>query len=664
MMHPGGTLRARHDARIQETPSILEALGIAVQAWQLEPAHVYMADHAVETLEFRAHGLHEDAVLLLTLLLISRSQGSTCLEIGGSIALSILENLVAAGVGLVDGANGTRRRLELRLKSGGFGNLVSAPGGFSPVIESGGKLYLEQTWQGESRLVSSIVQRLKSVRNDVDPGAFERAFDEVKEALPFRLNDEQVLAIKTCVMSNFSVVSGGPGTGKTTGVVLSALRVLVRLGFDASSIAIAAPTGKAANRMMEAIRAGMPDIHLSESLADRRLVSELQEASTIHRLLGSKPYSGGFRFNARNRLKARVVIIDEASMIDLDLMNALFDAIEPEARLILIGDPFQLPSVNTGAVFRDLVSLKEMGLPAARLETSQRAKDSDVGGREILKLAAGINQSEVLEAPKQMETLDVVFQGVRHFCPSPQPDSPVYQRQDLYAFLDRWYDEHIDLSKRRAQLHRDRTTFQETDEGFTQIVELFVHDLFEHYAKSRILCLTQVYSSGAKAINKFMHQAYGRAHNLTQDLWKQPTIWEGEPVMMLQNDYTLGLFNGDQGIVLYTLRPGESHAKKRVVFMNSSGTYRTVDIGLIRHNIELSYAMTIHKSQGSEYQKIAVILPPADIPLLTREILYTGVTRAKSSVALFGPWPLVELAASRPNARVSGIHERVERSLG
>jgi len=655
IIRPTGTLREFWEASAPKAASV-ESLARAMHAFQMEPAHVWLAEHVAESQSHRDENLRFDQIIWLTLLLLARGDGSTCVDCSDiAYLVERVFGLMRAGAELGDESpEGVVRRLLGRIERGELGELASGASGFAPLILDGKSIYIEQMWRGESRLVSSIIERLCAVGADLETEEVERAIDEVRKALPFKLNEEQLQAIRTCVGSSFAVVSGGPGTGKTTGVVLSALRVFARLGFDAKEIKLAAPTGKAANRMMEAIRAGMTDVHLSDSEADRRLGSDLSDASTIHRLLGSMPYKSSFRFNARNPLKAKVVIVDEASMIDLDLMNALLDAIPLDARLILIGDPYQLPSVNTGAVFRDLVRLEEHGLAAARLEVSQRVNTTQRGGKEILDFAAGINGRDELKKPETMVGAELHGEGVRLY----HGKDETYSRHELDVFLERWYDSRFDLTSKYGRLHRDRTSFQETEDGFGPLAKHFVDNIFDHYAQARLLCLTQVYSSGAQRINRFMHRRYGAKHDLTEDVWRQPTIWEGEPVMMLQNDYTLGLFNGDQGIVLFTIRPGEQHAKKRVVFP-SNGNYRTVDLGLIRQSIELSYAMTIHKSQGSEYRHVGIILPPGEIPLLTREILYTGVTRAKDSVAVFGSWPLVKLASERPAKRFSGILKRI-----
>jgi exodeoxyribonuclease V alpha subunit len=417
---------------------------------------------------------------------------------------------------------------------------------------------------------------------------------------------------------------------------------------------LAAPTGKAANRMWTSIRRGLEAV-LERDPVDEELLSAGVEPQTMHRLLGYIPGTDRFRHHDNNPLAATTVIVDEASMIDLVLMERLLRALAPGARLVVLGDADQLPSVDAGAVLRDLVQAGAGRGFAVQLTRSFRMDPQNPAGRAILTAAREVNAGRAAalldpagESPGRLMRRDALsaleYQGVEFWATGGEISR-------VHEFVDHWLKKRIrgqrDFERLSAKVYRY------LDERWADEDERDLAALFAIYDTSRLLTVTRRLSTGSEALNRRLHKRVLADASLSYS----PDFVPGEPVMMRRNDYERGLFNGDQGMVVRVSDSGGPQ-QFRVVFPRG-GSFAMFRLDALRTHIELSFAMTVHKSQGSEFDEIALILPAVELPLLTREMLYTGMTRARRSVVLIGTEDLARAAIVQQGQRFSGLADKL-----
>ena len=480
--------------------------------------------------------------------------------------------------------------------------LVGRPGDDTPLILDGDALYLARFWSAE-QTITEILQRLVTASSHSSSALVARSRQ------PTGVTPEQWQAVCHATRHHFSILTGGPGTGKTTTVVqvLAAL-----LGSDPSlRIAVCAPTGKAAARLKESIQSQVPALDAPQPIRDILASPEL-EAATLHRLLGFVRDSTRFRHHAGHPLPHDVVVVDEASMIDIQLMASLLGALPDTARLLLVGDRHQLASVDAGTVFGDLCAsaARPDSLLHGSLNTlTHNFRSSDAPG--IVALAEAVNTGASLE-PSLTSSGDVTGLNPPHAA-------------ELAAELARTLPD--------AWRHLHAATRPE--------------DAFQSLHRFQILCATREGPHGVRALNA--------AARLALRTPMHQEWYPGRPIMITQNDYRLGLFNGDIGIAL----PDPDHpGSLRVHFESADGTARTFSPSRLPPH-ETTYAMTIHKSQGSEAEHVLLVLPDTDLPILTRELLYTGITRARRQLTLWASLTTLTQAASRHIHRASRLVERL-----
>jgi len=457
--------------------------------------------------------------------------------------------------------------------------------------------------------------------------------------------------VRLALGHRLAVVTGGPGTGKTV-VAAAIVRGFARLGIG--PVALAAQTGKAANRLTEVIGHQLAAIR-DPGDADRALAAAPPVAQTLHRLLG---YRGErFAHHAQSPLPFGAVIVDEASMIDLELMDALLDALPPTAPLVLVGDAHQLPAIDAGQILADLAAPD--GPTAARvavLAASYRMNTGDPAGRAVYDAAAAVHDGAVqrlvdrahpLAIPRTPGTL--TFAGVEWVEPTAARDP---QATALAVAEGLWHHFEGPRALRAAE-----RVFHFTDGRIAPDERAELEQLWQLLGRARVLTVTRALATGSLAINAHLHERALERMSVTG----RPELVPGEPVMVTANDYQRGLFNGDQGIVVRA-DEGLGRHHYRAVF-RVGGELRPFAIEALRDHLELSWALTVHKSQGSELDAVALILPGEDLPLVTRELLYTGITRARTGAAIVGARNLLVTAGKRRALRFSGLANRLRATV-
>jgi exodeoxyribonuclease V alpha subunit len=662
-LHPRGAVVAA----LGETggDDVFRRLGVGARRCDLGDEGLYLAEELLESDAWIRDAASRQALGYLVLaLMVSQRQGSTRLPLDTSTAASPLRKLVGEIAALSgedpDGEAGQSvpaiLRALINLTRGHFSSVIGQGQARLPLVVDDDALYTERSLWLERRVAAALALRLREPRN-LD--AAERVLAQLA-ARPgggVPLTEEQQRAVAVGLSSSLAIITGGPGTGKTA-VAAAIVRGLLALG--ARSIALTAPTGKAAQRLGEVIAAAFagevdligaqPGVGASAAPSSQPspqavLAAALATGQTVHRLLGFS--EDGYRHHARSPLGVDAVIVDEASMLDLELMDALLDALPPRARLILIGDARQLPAVDAGQVMADLVNVGER---VARLSHSFRMDASDPRGAAVLAAATAIDGGEpkkVIDGADRIATVRrtaaaLTFEGVEWLDTKGRPE-------DVQA---------VAVALWRNIFDRETATLSDTVfrfvDGELQPSQLpLLESLWQRLAKKRLLTVTRGQATGSIAINRRLHdQMLARL-----SVGGRPDWVPGEPVMITSNDYQRGLFNGDQGIIARVDEPGAGH-RFRALF-RVAGRLVPFSLEAIRDRLELSWAMTVHKSQGSEMDAIALILPGDDLPLLTRELIYTGLTRARRGAALIGTRKLFLAGASRSAQRHTGLPGRL-----
>jgi exodeoxyribonuclease V alpha subunit len=521
---------------------------------------------------------------------------------------------------------------------------MGVPGQRKPLVVDGEWLSTERMHRLEGRMCDSVRARVAATSPAVDVRRVNRAVAAIAAGPPV-LTDEQKRALRATLASRLALISGGPGTGKTT-IVVALVRALAWTGVSMEAIAIAAPTGKAAHRLKEAIAKGLASG--PHDLAGAGLGSLVPVPQTLHRLLAWSPSRGRFGRHENDPVPQRVVIVDEASMIDLAMMERLLRAVSNEARLVLLGDADQLPSVEAGAVFRDLCA----AIGGARLATNMRVA-GDPSARGIVGAAEAVNAGSIdgrfAEAVTTRTSVDdLLFAGVEHL------DA---RWSDVgEAFLARWWEQRIagdgNFARRAAGSYMIREGVFDGDDR----AEL--RALFDHHAGSRLLCATRVHGfpASAEAINdRLLARLSGRT-SVPRTRRRATELPPGTPVLVQRNDYERRLYNGDQGVVVRISRDGQGPRSMALFARGSTFDAFPLDAA---GDLSAAFAMTVHKAQGSEFDHVALVLPDADVPLLTRELVYTAITRARRSVTIVGERGLLARAVSRSIERYSGVADRL-----
>ena len=513
----------------------------------------------------------------------------------------------------------------------------------TPLLVDGDSVATHRLYVLERRVIIALAQRTSTTA--VRPSdrvaralASVQAQPAQRNGTPAPLTDEQATAVAKAAQLALTVISGGPGTGKTS-IVVGLVRTLVRLGVSATRILIAAPTGKAANRSTEALRSGFESLGPSRDEVDEQAVHDLPPAETLHRLLGYRSRQARFARNQDDPLAADVVIVDEASMIDLRLMDALLQGVPPRAQLVLLGDADQLPSVDAGAILRDLRAFDPRGRFSVQLTHSFRMDAEDPRGAQILTAARAIQAGRVAPGAVSARPQQLTFSGFEQLS-----SNEVDARR---RFLDVWVDRH--LSSRTYQ-RAARRILHHRDGAFRADDVRALQRLTEHLSSFKLLAVTRsaALPTGADALNQAIHDRL-----VAQAAGPDSGPLGGEPVMMLRNDYERGLFNGDVGVAMQ-VAVDQRAASPMVVFATAQG-YEPFPLAVLQQDLTLAHAMTVHKAQGSEFDEVAVVLPEIDVPVLTKEVLYTGLTRARTSVVLVGTPALTSRVVARPVVRYSGL---------
>ncbi|NRQ43617.1 exodeoxyribonuclease V subunit alpha [Rheinheimera sp. YQF-2] len=510
---------------------------------------------------------------------------------------------------------------------------LSSDAGPAPLVLSDNRLYLRRLYQAEQLVKQQISQRVAALLPLADDvaGQLNRLFPATAQTEP----DWQKLACAMALQRRFAIITGGPGTGKTTTVV-KLLALLQQGAAGKLQIKLAAPTGKAAVRLTESISGALS-----------RLPAELTaaiptEVSTLHRLLGALPNRRSFKHHSDNPLQLDVLVVDEASMVDLEMMAALLSALPAKAQLILLGDKDQLSSVEAGSVLGDL------------------CRGADLGGYSADTLALLTPYSE-LPLAKWQGSGTVLNQATVMLRHSHRFDSKSGIGQlaaavnagdsNAPALFSRFDD--ITLLAGNTPLALKATVLA----GYRQYLQLMQQPNTEReqwagavlgsYSQFQLLCALRSGDWGVEGLNLQIGQWLSSAGLIdARQHW-----YAGRPVMMQRNNYSLGLMNGDIGI---TLQDPDTN-QLRVVFQLSDGTLKWVLPSRLAE-VETAFAITVHKSQGSEFTHCCLVLPPDNSPILSRELLYTGITRAKQHFTLLCANPaLLQQAIARRVARSSGL---------
>ena len=517
---------------------------------------------------------------------------------------------------------------------------VGKPGDYKPLILEGTRLYLYRYWEYEKRLIDTLKERTQN-----DYPAWDDKFLEDGLARLFPQNgsggtDWQKVAAYTAALKKFCVISGGPGTGKTF-TIAKILALLLELNKSRPlRIALAAPTGKAAARMQEAIKTAREGLNCSEEIK----AAIPGEASTIHRLLKTIPDSPYFRYDAKNPLPADVVVIDEASMVDLALLSKLSDAVPRDSMLILLGDKDQLASVEAGAVLGDICDTgNEHGFSRQFRNTYQR-----ITGETL------VVEKEGQEEPGIRDSIVQLRKSYRF---GPSSGIGAVSR----AVNEGNSGRALDLMKDAAHQDIRWQALPRPEALSSSLKELVVRGFADYlredsplealnvFGNFRILCALREGPFGVQGLNLMVEQLL-RKEGLIR---KEGPWYSGRPVMVTKNDYNLRLFNGDIGITLAD--PGGNN-QLRVFFSSPDGGVRKFPpLRLPDH--ETVYAMTVHKSQGSEFNQVLFIVPDVSARVLTRELIYTAITRAKKKVEVWGKEEVFHTAVDHRITRASGLRE-------
>ncbi|MBI3782195.1 MAG: exodeoxyribonuclease V subunit alpha [Deltaproteobacteria bacterium] len=527
--------------------------------------------------------------------------------------------------------------------------LVTDGSGDTPlVLDAKGRLYLRRYWQHECDLAAAIGARAVAVDTNVEGSWMHATLDRLFEGNREGAGevDWQRIAALLAAMRRLCVISGGPGTGKTYTVV-KILALLVEMSLQRGErlprIVLVAPTGKAAARLSESIRKAKVGLNTTEVV--KAAISD--SAATIHRCLGSIGGSATrFRHDASNPLNADVVLVDEASMVDVALMARLLDAVPAKARLILLGDKDQLASVEAGAVLGDICNtgaprayshqlIDEISRLAGELLPRAGAAPAQTGiwdcivqltrsyryaaGSGIGALARAINDGDVETTLKYLS--DTSDGGVMRVDPAGEWTlSDTLRTSALAGFAD--------------YLHEDEPGKQ------LRLLERF-----------RVLCAHRRGSGGVETMNGQVQEALREAGLIVPD----ESIYVGQPIMVRRNDYQVRLFNGDVGVVA---RDPQRSDARLVVFEGDEGALRWLAPSRLPP-FETVFAMSIHKSQGSEFDEVAVVLPAQPSPVLTRELLYTAVTRSRRRLTIHATPEIIRYAVERRIERASGLRDRL-----
>jgi exodeoxyribonuclease V alpha subunit len=577
-------------------------------------------------------------------------------------------------------------------------DLVGREEGSTPLVLADTRLYLRRYWQYEQDVRAGIEARLaRGPRIEAElPAALARAALDPLFA-PRRADakgaDWQKLACALAARSAFSIITGGPGTGKTTTVVkLLALLQTLALGSTAAGgrplrIRLAAPTGKAAARLNESIAGAVARLPF-EALAQHVDAAVLRSAiptvvTTLHRVLGTRPGSRRFRHDAGNPLPVDVLVIDEASMVDLEMMAAVLDALPPTARLILLGDKDQLASVEAGAVLGELCNRAREGhyteatrawLEAATGERIDAAM-LDARGAPLDQAVAMLRESHRFASESGIGALaDLVNAGdatgvakiwrhgyadlARLVCPA-QDDAPLRALivdGSTGEAADSEHGSHDGAVQRRGYRHYLQTmrALRPAPGAAPEALADWAAAVLKAHTEFQLLCALRRGAWGVEGLNR-------RVARILQDegLIEPLGDWyAGRPVLVTHNDYELGLMNGDIGIALDLPVEAGAPPVLRVAFPAGDGAGGVKWVSPSRlQGVETVFALTVHKSQGSEFTHAALVLPDTYSPILTRELVYTGITRARAYLTLAVPEgrSVLERAVQAKVQRASGL---------
>lgn len=522
--------------------------------------------------------------------------------------------------------------------------VVGGAGDYKPLILDNDYLYLRRYWQYQQQLAERIQSRFGQIEQT------ESQINWHKERLEYYFKDDteagetnwQQVAAARALSHQFLILSGGPGTGKTT-TITRILALLIEQHLEEAkrvksvggvllnnklNILLAAPTGKAAIRMLDAIREAQQKINLPEDVQEQMP----KHASTIHKLLGYIHESVQFKYNHNHPMNADVVLVDEASMIDIALMSKLVEAVPAHAKLILLGDKDQLSSVETGSVFADMcegLSSNSQGVGEKHIVTLQKnwrfKKGSGIG-----QLAIAANQSD------NKKLLEILHDETKPDCSLIMP-SKITGSQIPTDLIAPW-----------------KNYFKRLNDPDSSIQEIF--EAFNEY---RILCALRRGLNGSIIMSNRIEmalskQGFIKVRNGYGKNQASPNWYHGRPVMITQNSYSKGLFNGDTGITL--IRNGEVK-----VYFPDEGQECFKNLAPVRlPTHETTWAMTIHKSQGSEFNQVALILPHEVIPLLTKQLIYTGITRAKETVSIVASEAVLSAGVKTEMVKATRIGENLK----
>jgi exodeoxyribonuclease V alpha subunit len=534
---------------------------------------------------------------------------------------------------------------------------ISTPQGeCQPLMMNGSKIYLQRYFQYETEILEQIAAFVKEEECSLDEKRallisqkefIKKLFDgnTYPEGLSLaeRVNWPLVASL-SAIQKNISIITGGPGTGKTT-TVAKLLAILFRGSCDLK-VALAAPTGKAAARMKESLSQAkdyLPD--LSDEIKER---FEGMEAKTIHRLLGYVHNSPYFRYNKTNPLLYDVIIVDESSMISASLMSKLLMAVSPSSRIILLGDKNQLASVEAGSILGDICL--SLGDEMNTFKPESAAFINDFMPDEASQIPADFIRAEPSTNVLSEHIVELKRshrfkgnEGIGLFSKALIQGSVSEQDYHDSANCQGEYVK-VDETEQSQQMYDFMLRYQ------SYIEEEDIIQALQKINDIRFLCAVHEGRYGVKHYNRLIERFLKEKNLLTPST----SYYENQPIIITSNDYALGLFNGDVGII----RKDEEGIYK-AWFENIDGTLKQVLPGFIS-SYETVFAMTIHKSQGSEFKAVAVILPKDEnLASLTRELLYTGITRGKKEVIVFGKKAVIDACAERKVERASGLTERI-----